>query len=120
MALSVSIGTCPVKSNDTYSNGLINSSKNQLGLILKFSTEFIALKSCASVGNLASTNFLKVPSGNLIELSLPFRLVIVSILLCSLSTEFLRKPKLGIVTLEFVPLLFWILIVTDSLLEVMA
>ena len=32
-------------------------------------TEFKEVRSNASVGSLANTNFLKVPSGNLIELS---------------------------------------------------
>lgn len=73
--------------------------------MLKFSTVLIEFKSCASVGNFERTNFLNVPSDNLIELFEPFILVMVSILFCSLSTEFFKKPKLGMVTLELVPFL---------------
>nr|QPI16293.1 MAG: hypothetical protein NIOZUU157_00180 [Virus NIOZ-UU157] len=90
IALSVSIGACPVISKATYNKGLINSSKNQLGLISNSLMEFIAVKSCASVGSLAKTNFLNVPSDNLIELLPSLKLVIVLILVFNLSTEFLR------------------------------
>ena len=83
-------------------------------------TELIAVKSAASVGNCANTNFLNVPSGNLIELLASLKLVIVLIFVFNLSTEFLRYPKLGIVSLELVPSLFCMLTVTESLLEVIA
>ena len=75
---------------DTKSKGLINSSKNQLGLISNWLTELILVKSLASVGSLAKTNFLNVPSANLIELSDPLKLVIVLMLLFNLSTEFFK------------------------------
>ena len=92
--------------NATYNNGLINSSKNQLGLTSNSLIELREVKSKASVGNLAKTNFLNVPSANLIELSPSLKLVRVLMFVFNLSTEFLRNPKLGIVILAFVPSLF--------------
>ena len=96
IALSVSIGAWPVISKDTNKRGLINSSKNQLGFTPNVLIEFKDVTSLASVGNLAKTNFLKVPSESLIELSPPLKFVIVWILLSNLSIEFFKKPKLGI------------------------